>query len=58
MHSVGEDSKVYLRHRSGPLEAWEQVTQLAAKVQDEVDVRTQHDNGAGKVSYRVKCKKR
>ena len=29
------NSKVHGRHRSGPLEAWEEVTQLAVKVQDD-----------------------
>ena len=35
VQSVGENSKVHRRHRSGPLEAWEEVTQRAAKVQDD-----------------------
>ena len=35
MHSVGENSKVHRRHWSGHLETWEEVTQRAAKVQDD-----------------------
>ena len=40
MRSVGKNSKVHRRHRSGPLEAWKEVTQQAAKVQD--DTRCAH----------------
>ena len=35
MHSEGENSKVHRRHRSGPLDAWEEVMQRVAKVQDD-----------------------
>ena len=32
---IGKDSKVHLRHRSGPLEAREEVAQCKAEVKDE-----------------------
>ena len=35
MTSDGEDSKVHLRHRSGPLEGRGEVTQCKTKVQDQ-----------------------
>ena len=35
---IGEDSKVHLRHLSGPLEAREEVTQCKTEVEDEGSV--------------------
>ena len=55
MHSAGENSKVHRRHRSGPLGRNNAASGESSGRQ--VDVRTQHDNGARPRFHTAKCEK-
>ena len=53
---MGGNAKVHLGYRGGPLEAWKEVTQWAAKVQDDEHVRARNmamELGQGSMQYRV-----